>query len=201
MRAKRFVNLRSSQLSKRICDYISQNSRWLRIMVGGHALGICDIVWLNVTLWFVALSSWLCEGLLLIGVPGAWENLCFKTCAIGDRASLWKEDASTIFSRGLGSWLTFGAKCQPWSQPLRRWQKQKARKQLIDVVTGCNCCARLLCVWDRCSVRAAEQHTKPCCKALQSFFPVIGFVRIAVDMILFYLIMQLRQKEQSMSLD
>ena len=33
----------------------------------------------------------------------------------------------------------------------------------------------------------------PVAKPCKVFFPVIGFVRIAVDMILFYFIMQLRQ--------
>ena len=119
------------------------------------------------------------QGLLLIGVPGAWENLC-KICAIGDRIILWKEDASTIFSRGLESCSTFGL--ASWS--LRRWQKQKARKQLIDVVTGCNCCGGLLCVWDRCGVRAAEQQTKPC----QRFFSSHRFCEDCsrYDFILFY---------------
>ena len=48
-------------------------------------------------------------------------------------------------------------------------------------------------------VASMPQNNKP--NPVKVFFPVIGFVRVAGDMILFYFIMQLRQKEQRMSLD
>ena len=78
-------------------------------------------------------------------------------------------------------------------------QKQKARKQRVDVTAVQGFLAFEIVV------TSVPQSNKP--NPIKGFFPVIGFVKIAVDkydfnMILIILfIMQLQQKEQRMSLE